>query len=53
MLLVLARDLSESRLEISYYLAYYNAKRRHSSLGCLAPNHFETYLQTASQLCPT
>ena len=45
------RDLSEARLEISHYLAYYNAERRHSSLRYLAPNHFGTHFQTASQLC--
>ncbi|SHL84266.1 integrase core domain-containing protein [Hymenobacter psychrotolerans] len=40
--------LTEAKLEISYY----NAERRHSALGYLAPNHFETHLQTTSQLCP-
>jgi putative transposase len=45
------RNLAEARLEISHYLAYYNAERRHSALGYLAPNHFETHFQTASQLC--
>ncbi|WP_375417696.1 integrase core domain-containing protein [uncultured Hymenobacter sp.] len=45
------RKLSEPRLEISYYLAYYNAERRHSTLGYLAPNHFGTHFQTMSQLC--
>jgi putative transposase len=44
-------NLPEARLEISHYLAYYNAERRHSALGYLAPNHFETHFQTASQLC--
>jgi putative transposase len=44
-------NLSEARLEISHYLAYYNAERRHSALGYLAPNHFETHFQIASQLC--
>jgi transposase InsO family protein len=45
------RHLSEARLEISYYLVYYNAERRHSALGYLAPNHFESHFQTTSQLC--
>ena len=44
--------LAEARLEISHHIAYYNAERRHSALGYLAPNHFETHLQTTSQLCP-
>ncbi len=45
------RNLTEARLEISHYLAYYNAERRHSALGYLAPNHFETHFQTTSQPC--
>ena len=45
------RNLSEAHLKISHYLAYYNAERRHSALGYLAPNHFEINFQTASQLC--
>jgi putative transposase len=45
------RNLSEASLEISHYLAYYSAERRHSALGYLAPNHFETHFQTTSQLC--
>jgi transposase InsO family protein len=45
------RNLSEARLEISHYLAYYNAERRHSALGYLAPNHFEAHFQTTSQFC--
>ena len=45
-------NLAEAKLEISHHIAYYNAKRRHSSLGYRAPNHFETHLQTTSQLCP-
>jgi putative transposase len=44
--------LGEARLEISHHVAYYNAERRHSALGYRAPNHFETHLQTTSQLCP-
>ena len=44
--------LVEAKLEISHHIAYYNAERRHSSLGYLAPNHFEIHLQTTSQLCP-
>jgi putative transposase len=45
------RNLAEARLEISHYLAYYNAERRHSALGYLAPNPFETRFQTTSQFC--
>jgi putative transposase len=45
------RNLAEAQLEISYYLACYNAERRHSALGYRAPNHFETHFQPASQLC--
>ncbi|WP_092678583.1 IS3 family transposase [Hymenobacter arizonensis] len=44
--------LEEARLEISHHVAYYNAERRHSALGYLATNHFETQLQTTSQFCP-
>ena len=43
--------LEEARLEISHHIAYYNAERRHSALGYLALNHFETHLQTTSQFC--
>ena len=39
-------------LEISHHIAYYNAEHRHSALGYHSPNHFETHLQTTSQLCP-
>jgi len=45
-------NLTEARLEVSHYLAYYNAERRHSARGYLAPNHFETQLQTTFQRCP-
>ena len=45
------RNLSEARLEINCYLAYYNAERHHPALGYLAPNHFETHFQTMSRLC--
>ena len=45
------RNLSEARLEISHYIAYYNNERRHSALDYLAPIHFETQFQTTSQLC--
>ena len=44
--------LAEAKLEISHHIAYYNAERRHSALGYQSPNHFETQLQTTSQLCP-
>jgi transposase InsO family protein len=42
------RNLAEARLEISHYIAYYNAERCHSALGYLAPNHFEINFLTAS-----
>ena len=45
-------DPAEAKLEISHYIAYYNAERRHSALGYHSPNHFGTHLQTTSQLCP-
>ena len=44
--------LAEAKLEISHHIAYYNAERRHSALGYQSSNHFETHLQTTSQLCP-
>jgi putative transposase len=44
------RRLSEARLEISHYLAYYNADNQPSALGYLSPNHFETQVQPRSQL---
>jgi len=44
--------LAEAKFEISHHIAYYNAERRHSSLGYLAPNHFESQRQTMSQFCP-
>ncbi|UOQ64836.1 IS3 family transposase [Hymenobacter volaticus] len=44
--------LAEARLEISHYIAYYNAERRHSALGYRTPNYFETQLQTTSPFCP-
>ena len=37
------RNLTEARLEISQYLTYNNAERRHSARRYLAPNHFEAY----------
>ncbi|ALW84627.1 hypothetical protein AUC43_05750 [Hymenobacter sedentarius] len=40
--------LAEARLEISHYIAYYNAERRHTALGYQSPNHFESHLQTMS-----
>ena len=44
-------SLAEARLEISHYIAYYNAERRHSALSYQSPNYFETLLQTTSQFC--
>lgn len=44
--------LTEAKLKISHHVAYCDAERRHSALGYFAPNHFETCLQTSSQLCP-
>ena len=40
--------LAEARLEISHYITYYNAERRHSALDYHSPNRFETLLQTTS-----
>ena len=44
--------LAETRLEISHYIACYNAERRHSAIGYHSPNRFETLFQTTSQCCP-
>jgi putative transposase len=44
-------SLAEARLEISQYIAYYNAERQHSALDYQSPNYFETHLQTTSQSC--
>jgi len=44
--------LAEANFEISNHIAYYNAERRHSSLGYQSPNYFETQFKTTSQLCP-
>ena len=32
--------VAEARLEVSHFIAYYKAERRHSALGYLAPKHF-------------
>jgi transposase InsO family protein len=45
-------ELAEAKLEISHHIAYYNAERRHSTLGYLTPNQFQSQLKTTSQLCP-
>jgi transposase InsO family protein len=45
-------DREEARLELSHRIASCNARRRHSARRYLAPNHFETRLQTTSQCCP-
>lgn len=44
--------LAEAHWEVSHYISYYYAERRHSALDYRAPNHFETNLQTRSQRCP-
>ena len=43
--------LAEAKLEIIHHIAYHNDNRRHYALGYLDPNHFQTHLQTTSQLC--
>ena len=43
---------AEAKLEISPRVAYYSAKRCHSSLGYHSRNHFEKRLQITSQFCP-
>ena len=45
--------LAEARLQISHHVAHNNAERRHSALKYHSPNHFEAYLQTTFQLCPS
>lgn len=45
--------LAEARLEVSHYIAYYNAERRHSARGYPSHNSFETHLPTMSQRCTT
>ena len=37
-------SLAEARLEISHYIAYYNAERRHYALGHQSSNHFRSPL---------
>ena len=48
----LARRPGKVLLQLLDHPTYYNAERRHSALDYQSPNHFETHLQTASQLCP-
>ncbi len=36
-------DLETARLEISHYISYYNTKRRHSALGYVCPQRFESH----------
>jgi len=45
-------ELDEVKPEIGHHIFYYNAEQRHASFGYLASSHFETHLQTASQLYP-
>ena len=40
--------LSEARFEINHHIAYYNAERRHSSLGHLAPTTSERNFKPGS-----
>lgn len=45
-------NLESVRPEISHYVSYYNAKRRHSALGYVCPQRFESHFQTTSQIYP-
>jgi putative transposase len=45
-------DPEEARLELSHYIAYYNAERRHSALAYRSPSLFEIHLQSTSEKCP-
>ena len=44
--------LAEARLEVTPYLAHYNAERQHPVRGYQSLNRFETHIPTTSQLCP-